>query len=441
MVTDDPQGLFFLGSPSTVDGATLMSLGYIPPGAGNALRPLVIVLHGKGETPRLYAGMQQELDARGWSALIPVRPPLGRFPQALQRGELLVLHRPPLRPGLRAVRARRARRASTTSVCCFPVDGQRVYLCGFSAGGMGAYAIGLKRPDLLRRDRTDGRADGLVRVRAAGRLGGQVRGPRPATASLGIVGGAPQRDPVVHTLYKLTSARFLIENARNLPVFHAHGRADGAASEPARRRVLAARGPRPRPTTVGPAVTRATGRAATPAPGRTRASSGPCAVACLFRAHSDAWPSSRRPTRAGTHGARSSPATATRRRSAGCAARSAAAPTRRASPARSTAACSACSSSSRGTRASRRRTEVVFKTYTSEHRRAYWLELDTQAPWSGRPAAVRARRGGTSRPEPPRRRAGPRPAPDDRRAARRREPGRGPAVVRAPLAPGRPRLR
>jgi hypothetical protein len=35
---------------------------------------------------------------------------------------------------------------------------------------------------------------------------------------------------------------------------------------------------------------------------------------------------------------------------------------------------------------------LVYKTYTDTHRRAFWLELDSAAPWSRLPAAVRANR-------------------------------------------------
>jgi hypothetical protein len=90
---------------------------------------------------------------------------------------------------------------------------------GFSMGGRGTYAIGLKNPDVF--------AAIAPLAPLADTYEDYYRRPEPVECKAGIVGGNPGDSDRVDTMYSITSGRFLIENAYNLPIFHAHGIRDG----------------------------------------------------------------------------------------------------------------------------------------------------------------------------------------------------------------------
>jgi pimeloyl-ACP methyl ester carboxylesterase len=111
------------------------------------------------------------------------------------------------------------------------VDVDSVYLAGNSLGGRGAYAVGLKNPDRfaalgMMQAPSDMRISwdyGRKEYHLAAIAGGEPGGP--VFPGLEIPAGL---DPAeyVETMWTITSGRYLIENAANLPLFFAHGDAD-----------------------------------------------------------------------------------------------------------------------------------------------------------------------------------------------------------------------
>ncbi|MFK7742980.1 MAG: prolyl oligopeptidase family serine peptidase [Planctomycetota bacterium] len=104
----------------------------------------------------------------------------------------------------------------------YGTDPDRVYLSGFSYGGRGAYIIGLKNPDRFAAIAPLGPAIDMYEI--------HVRRPENAACREIITGGEPGDSAFVDTMHTITSARFLIENAYNLPVFHGHGLLDTVTS-------------------------------------------------------------------------------------------------------------------------------------------------------------------------------------------------------------------
>ncbi len=207
---------------SSVDGAPLGAKLWIPAGFDplSPAVPLVLHLHGGGGTGEIPTAMRGELDARGWIALAPD----GREWNLANQGcpwpnsaAYVDSPDPDVSPGERDILD-----ALDWALANYPIDADRIYLTGFSFGGRGAYTIGLRNPD---------------RFAASGALAPTVdmyeifvRRPDPTACKEGITGGAPAADPFVDTMYTITSARFLIENAHNLPVYHGHGLLDHTAN-------------------------------------------------------------------------------------------------------------------------------------------------------------------------------------------------------------------
>jgi poly(3-hydroxybutyrate) depolymerase len=107
----------------------------------------------------------------------------------------------------------------------YPVDANRIYVMGGSLGGRGAYMIGLTYPD---------RFAGIAPMHpAVDQFELDIR-TEPTRASyparIAIAQGLPGSGPVSDTLRSVQSARFLIENAYNLPVFQGHGLVDQTAA-------------------------------------------------------------------------------------------------------------------------------------------------------------------------------------------------------------------
>ena len=106
----------------------------------------------------------------------------------------------------------------------YPVDSERIYLCGFSLGGRGAYMMGLKCPDRFAAIGPFAPATDMFEldIRTS-----TTRASYPCRMALaGGVVGTSERSAALRSIQ---SARFLIENAYNLPVFHGHGTQDGLA--------------------------------------------------------------------------------------------------------------------------------------------------------------------------------------------------------------------
>ena len=225
-VGDPPPGVQDFTYVSSVDGVPMTGVYYVPEGYDPDAGPtaLVMHLHGGGGTGNISGEMQSALDARGWIGIAP-------------DGRNWALHDPddPESCGWRTSAAyvdspdpavgpgeQDMFDAIAWAQDAFAIDPDRIYLTGFSMGGRGTYAIGLKNPDFFAAIAPMGPAIDMYEV--------FVRRPEPGACKEGMVGGKPGDSPLVDTMYTITSGRFLVENAYNLPVFHGHGTQDTVAS-------------------------------------------------------------------------------------------------------------------------------------------------------------------------------------------------------------------
>lgn len=104
----------------------------------------------------------------------------------------------------------------------YRVNEDKVYLSGFSLGGRGAYQIGLRNPDIFAGIAAFSPAVDMFEL--------DIYTKTSRTSSpcrMMIAGGAPGTNLLTRTRRHISSARFLIENAYNLPVFQGHGYFDG----------------------------------------------------------------------------------------------------------------------------------------------------------------------------------------------------------------------
>jgi len=211
---------------SSVDGAPLGALLWTPPNLdlrGGPV-PLLIHLHGGGGTGVTLlnhgnGAITRELDKRGWIGIGPDGREWGQHDQGCQwRTSAAYVDNPDpnVGPGEQDILD-----VITWAKANFPIDEDRIYLSGFSMGGRGTYIIGLKNPDVFAAIAPMAPATDMFEI--------FVRRPQTRACKEGMVGGQPGDSPFVDTMYKITSARFLIENAYNLPVFHGHGTDDPTA--------------------------------------------------------------------------------------------------------------------------------------------------------------------------------------------------------------------
>ncbi|MBA3976139.1 MAG: hypothetical protein C0504_18180 [Candidatus Solibacter sp.] len=207
---------------SSVDGVRMAGQLFVPENFDPAREgpvPLVIHLHGAGGFGTLQQS-SSELARRRWIGIAPD----GRRWGLAQKGcpwqtsaGYVDNPDPDVGPGEQdifdAIRWAQAN---------YPIDPDRIYLFGFSMGGRGTYAIGLKNPDFFAAMAPMGPASDSYEI--------FVRRPEPAACKEGMAGGKPGDSPRVDTMYAITSGRFLIENAYNIPLFHAHGTADSVTN-------------------------------------------------------------------------------------------------------------------------------------------------------------------------------------------------------------------
>ena len=351
---------------SSVDGEPMDMRLYVPP-SYDPTRPsaLVVHLHGGGGLGVISPDMQAELDARGWLGIAPdgrrwglaVRTP----PCTWQTSAAYVDSTDPdVGPGEQDIFD-----AVDWTAGSFAVDPDRLYLTGFSMGGRGTYAIGLKNPDRFAAIAPMGPAVDMYEI--------DNRRPEPAACKAGMAGGEPGDSPLVDTMYSITSGRFLLENAYNLPVFHAHGTVDPVANnDPGNAPFLHGRHITVDDSWAGCHGALCFGHTPTLGELAARHPDG-YDWAYLFTpvAHTTdpKWLAGT-PVAAGDEGIEDplNPGELLgiydffeRRR-------------RIASP-----------------------DTVVFKSYTDSHRRAYWAEIELGAPWTDLPGAVRARRSPAGR--------------------------------------------
>lgn len=209
---------------SSVDGEPMTAVLHLPPGYDPSVpTPLLVYLHGAGGNGTVLsnnAALRAELDARGWIGLSPD----GRQWQLANQGcawqfspAYVDSPNPDAGPGERDIYD-----AIDFLAAGHAIDADRVYLSGFSYGGRGAYILGLKNPGYFAAIAPLGPPIDMFEV--------YERRREPAICKEGMLGGEPGDSPLVDTMYKITSGRFLIENAYNLPVFHGHGLLDTVAS-------------------------------------------------------------------------------------------------------------------------------------------------------------------------------------------------------------------
>lgn len=212
---------------SSVDAVPMTARLWLPTGfqPGGAPRALVVYLHGGGGTGAgmLTAGqgaMTGQLDARGWIGLAPDGRAWGLASQGCpwQTSAAYVNNpNPAVGPGEQDILD-----AIDWALASFPIDVDRVYLMGFSMGGRGTYGIGLRNPDRFAAIAPLSPASDMFEI--------FVRRPDPVACKEGMVGGPAGASAFVDTMYTITSGRFLIENAAALPVFHGHGTLDNVAN-------------------------------------------------------------------------------------------------------------------------------------------------------------------------------------------------------------------
>lgn len=221
-VGDPPAGQQEFTYVSSVDGVAMTSKLWVPAGFdpdGGDL-PLLVHLHGGGGNGTINASLGASLDAWGWLGIGPDGRAWGLADEGCtwQTSAAYVDNPDPLvGPGEQDIFD-----AIAWAMDNYPVDEDRIYLTGFSMGGRGTYAIGLKNPDVFAAIGPRGPASDMYEI--------FVRRAEPCECKEGMTGGSPGDSPFVDTMYTITSARFLIENAYNLPVFHGHGNLDTVAS-------------------------------------------------------------------------------------------------------------------------------------------------------------------------------------------------------------------
>lgn len=208
-------GANFVTYTSSVDATNLDAIAWMPPNGspGGPARPLCVFLHAADQSAAQMINVPAftaQLDARGWVGLSiegrPLSVPfcdwnyLQTYIDSQLAGDL---------PGESDVLDAIEWISNATSI-----DPARIYLVGHSMGGGGVGAIGLKTPD---------RFAGVAMLSAVSDLHDFYARSITVPCLVHVTGGPPGTDPVVDTRYKISSPRFLLENAYNLPVFYGHG--------------------------------------------------------------------------------------------------------------------------------------------------------------------------------------------------------------------------
>ncbi|MBI3684220.1 MAG: prolyl oligopeptidase family serine peptidase [Acidobacteria bacterium] len=355
---------------SSVDGESLTGVLWAPAGfnRNGPPVPLLVYLHGGGGTGQVLlshfdGALTRELDARGWIGIAPDGRRWGLASQGCEwRTSAAYVNSsdPNVGPGEQDIFD-----VIDWAVANFPINTNRIYLAGSSMGGRGAYIIGLKNPD---------RFAGIAAFAPATDMYELFLRPDNPVCKEGMVGGRPGDSLRVDTMYTITSARFLIENAYNLPVFHGHGTQDNVAFNiPGTGRFL-----------HGFHITSDT--TWNGCHGNTNLCFGHTPTLSELRTrHPDAYDWAFMFTPVGhtgdarwIQGARkSSDALGTE------------------DPRNPGALIGTIEFLSRRTRQISPDT-VVYKTYTDTHRKAYWTEIRITTPWQDVPGAVRAKRNRTT---------------------------------------------
>ena len=219
---------------SSIDGEPMTAKLYLPQNFDPLADEIALIchLHGGGGLGSVSLDLQAGADARNWIVIAPDGRQWGladpascpQNPNAIGQCAWCTSAAyvdnpfdPRVGPGEQDIFD-----AIDWAIANFNVDTARIYLTGFSMGGRGTYNIGLKNPDRFAAIVPRGPAIDMYEI--------FVRRPEPTGCKEGMVSGAPEDAPHVDTMYSITSGRFLIENAYNLPVFHGHGTLDTIAN-------------------------------------------------------------------------------------------------------------------------------------------------------------------------------------------------------------------
>lgn len=201
--------------PSSVDAASLGAIAWLPPNVSptGPARPLVVFLHSADQNASQMTNQPAfttQFDARGWIGLSLEGRPLSvpfcdwNYLQTYIDSELggKLPGETDVFDGIEWISS------------MVPIDPTRIYLVGHSMGGGGVGAIGLKNPD---------RFAGVAMLSSVADLYDFYARGITVPCLTYVTGGPPGTDPIVDTRYKISSPRFLIENAYNLPLFYGHG--------------------------------------------------------------------------------------------------------------------------------------------------------------------------------------------------------------------------
>ncbi len=210
---------------SSIDAEPIEAVLYVPESISSSETtedkiPLVVHLHGGGGFGELDDTLVSELENRNWIGISPDGRHWGLAKQGCFPGApswaYVDSNDPNVGPGEQDILD-----AIIWAQENYNIDADRIYLTGFSMGGRGTYSIGLKNPDKF--------AAIAPMSGPMDMFDGYATRPEPAACKEGITGGIPGDSPLVDTMYRITSGRFLIENAYNLPIFIGHGLADPIA--------------------------------------------------------------------------------------------------------------------------------------------------------------------------------------------------------------------
>ena len=205
---------------SSVDGQQLGANLFLPPNydaEADGPLPLVLFLHGANNDGAIAGPLLSQMSQRRWIGIGPD----GRFwgvgqdPDCAWAESVAFVDSddPDVGPG-----AQDMLDAVTWVKENYPVDPRRIYAVGFSMGGRGAYTIALTNPHIFA---------GIGAVApGADMFDSYNRVTVSQTCLEGLMGGGPRDSAMVDTMFKITSPRFLLESAYNVPVHHAHGLAD-----------------------------------------------------------------------------------------------------------------------------------------------------------------------------------------------------------------------
>lgn len=211
---------------SSVDGAVLQGVLWEPEGYDPMDGPVPLSLWFNGGEGGLNVpqGWSRGLDRKGWLGLIVAGRSWNLEAEYGCRFSFSMAYLnhpdPDIGPGEQDVLD-----GVDWAISQYPVDADRVYVMGFSLGGRGTYMMGLKRPD---------RFAGIAPMAPATDLFEVDTRVDPSRTSypcrMALAQGIPGSSGFSATIRSLQSARFLVENARNLPIYHGHGTNDGLAA-------------------------------------------------------------------------------------------------------------------------------------------------------------------------------------------------------------------